>query len=102
MRRLTPPGDEVAVPCEGSVIGELVQVLKFDYDGNERRGLTVVCRRADGTKHVVAASEVVIPRSTQGGRYLAANRKRMGIVPSPPSTRRTTGCKPAARVPKII
>ena len=37
--------DEVAVPCEGTVIGESVQVLKFDFDGNERRGLTAMCRR---------------------------------------------------------
>jgi len=49
--------DNVAVPCEASVVGQPVQVLRFDYDGNERRGLTAVCRRADGTKHVVAASE---------------------------------------------
>jgi hypothetical protein len=47
--------DNVAVPCEASVVGQLVQVLRFD-DGNERRGLTAVCRRADGTKHVVAVS----------------------------------------------
>jgi len=53
--------DNVAVPCEASVIGEPVQVLRFDYDGNEQRGLTAVCRRADGTKHVVTASELVIP-----------------------------------------
>lgn len=33
--------DEVAVPCDASVIGEPVQVLRFDFDGNERRGLTL-------------------------------------------------------------
>ena len=80
--------DGVTVPCEGSVIGEPVQVLTFDFDGNERRGLIAVCRPADGTRHVVAASEVVIPLGTQGGRYLAAYRKWMGIAPSPPSIRR--------------
>jgi hypothetical protein len=61
--------------------------MKFDYDGNERRGLTATCRVADGTKHVVAAFEVVIPLSTQGGRYLAAYRKWMGLVPFPPGSR---------------
>ncbi len=85
----------VAVPCEASVVGRPVQVLRFDFDGNERRGLTAVCRRADGTKHVVVASEVVIPPSVQGERYLAAYRKWMGIAPSPQSTRRATGRKTA-------
>ena len=86
----------VAVPCDANVIGEPVQVLKFDYDGNERRGLTAVCRRADGTKHVVAASEVVIPLSSQGGRNLAAYRKWMGIAPFPPGTRPKTRRQPAS------
>jgi hypothetical protein len=93
--------DEVAVPCEGSVIGEPVQVLKFDFDGNERRGLTAVCRRADGAKHVVAASDLVIPPGTPGGRYLAAYRKWMGIAPSPPSIRRATRRKTVVPVPAV-
>lgn len=86
---------EVRVPCEASVIGEPVQVLKFDFDGNERRGLTVLCRRPDGSKYVVAASEVAIPPGTQGGRYLAAYRRWMGIAPAPPSVRPATRRKPA-------
>jgi hypothetical protein len=32
--------DNVSVPCEATVIGEPVKVMKFDYDGNNRRGLT--------------------------------------------------------------
>ncbi len=28
------------MPCDATVIDEPVQVLKFDYDGNEPRGLT--------------------------------------------------------------
>lgn len=40
--------DGVRVPCEASVIGEPVQVVKFDFNGNPRRGLTAVCRRPDG------------------------------------------------------
>ena len=87
--------DNVAVPCEASVVGQPVQVLRFDYDGNERRGLTAVCRRADGTKHVVAASELVIPPSAQGGRYLAAYRKWMGIAPS----LRALAARPGAKLP---
>jgi hypothetical protein len=30
--------DNVSVPCEATVIGEPVKVMKFDYDGNNRRG----------------------------------------------------------------
>lgn len=88
--------DDVAVPCDANVIGEPVRVLKFDYDGNERRGLTAACRRADGTKHVVAASDVVIPLSAQGGRYLAAYRKWMGLDPFPRGARSAARRKPAA------
>jgi len=93
--------DDAVAPCEATVIGEPVQVLKFDYDGNQRRGLTAVCRRADGAKHVVAASEVVVPLSAQSGRYLAAYRKWMGIQPFPQGTRRAAGRKPPAAVPSV-
>ena len=93
--------DEVAVPCEGTVIGESVQVLKFDFDGNERRGLTAMCRRADGTKHLVAASDVVVPVGAPGGRHLAAYRKWMGGAPSPPGIRRAARREPAAPVPGV-
>lgn len=87
------------MPCEATVIGEPVHVLKFDYDGNERRGLTAVCQRMDGTKHVVAASEVVIPLSAQSWRYLAAYRKWMGIAPFPPGSRREARRKPLVPAP---
>lgn len=93
--------DDVAVPCEATVVGTPVQVLKFDYDGNERRGLTATCRRADGTKHVVAASDVAIPLNTQGGRYVAAYRKWMGLAPFPPGTLAGTARQKAAAFPDL-
>jgi hypothetical protein len=79
--------DDVAVPCEGTVIGEPVAVIGFDYDGNERRGLTAKCRRLDGSQYVVAASEVLLHPGTPGARYLAAYRKWMGLAPCPPGPR---------------
>jgi hypothetical protein len=82
--------DNVSVPCEATVIGEPVKVMKFDYDGNNRRGLTAMCRRADGTNYVVAASDLVIPLSASGGRHLAAYRKWMGLAPLPRGTRGRT------------
>ena len=93
--------DDIAVPCDARVIGEAVQVMKFDYDGNNRRGLTATCRRADGTKHVVAASDVVIPLSPPGAPYLAAYRKWMGLAPLPQGTRDKAGRQPAVPAPDL-
>lgn len=76
--------DHVTVPCDGFVIGEPVSLIEFDYDGNERRGLTVRCRREDGSEHVVAASDVVVPQRSTRARYIAAYRKWLGFEPFPP------------------
>jgi hypothetical protein len=65
------------------VIGELVAVITFDYDGNERRGLTARGRREDGSEHVVAAAEVAFSANTSLSGYLAAYRKWMGLDPYP-------------------
>jgi hypothetical protein len=72
--------DHVCVPCDGTVVGEPVKVIQFDYDGNTRRALTS-CRRADGREYVVAASDVVLAPTTQGDRYIAAYRKWLGLSP---------------------
>ncbi len=76
--------DNVAVPRDAFVIGEPVSVVKFDYDGNHRRGLTAKCRRPHGHEYVVAVSDVVFPQGTEVGRYVAAYRKWMGLIPFPP------------------
>lgn len=78
--------DNVALPSDGFVIGEPVSVIEIDYDGNERRGLTARCRREDGSEHVVAASDVVLPQRASGARYVAAYRKWLGLDPYPPET----------------
>src|SRR5438876_6271047 len=78
--------DNVALPLDGFVIGEPVSVIEIDYDGNERRGLAARCRREDGSEHVVAASEVMLPQSTRGSRHLAAYRKWLGLEPYPSET----------------
>jgi hypothetical protein len=84
--------DQVAVPCDGFVIGEPLGILAFDYDGNERRGLTARCRRDDGSQYVVAAADVVLPPASDGARYLAAYRQWLGLEPLP-----ATGAPPRAR-----
>jgi hypothetical protein len=93
--------DDVAVPCDATVIGEPVKVIRFDWDGNERRGLTATCRRTDGTKYVVAASEVVISRDAEGGRHLAAYRRWMGLAPIPRGARVKSRQQPATAAPDL-
>ncbi len=75
--------DNVTTPCDAFVIGEPVSVVGFEYDGNSRRGLTARCRRSDGSKHVVAAADVLLPQQAAGTRYLAAYRKWLGLEASP-------------------
>jgi tetratricopeptide (TPR) repeat protein len=74
--------DSIFVPCDGFVIAEPVLIVTFDYDGNERRGLTARCRREDGSEHVVAAADVELPPDSSVARYLAAYRKWLGLQPS--------------------
>jgi hypothetical protein len=76
--------DEVGVPCDAFVVGESVSVIEFDFDGNERRGLTARCRCADGSEYVVSAADVVLPADARGARHLAAYRKWMVLSPHPP------------------
>lgn len=76
--------DNINVPCDGFVIGEPVSVIEFDYAGHPRRGLTARCRREDGSEHVVAAADVVLPQSSSGVRYVSAYRRWLGLEPLPP------------------
>jgi hypothetical protein len=82
----------VSLPCDGFVIGEPVKLVSFNYDGNQRRGVTATCRRSDGREYEVAASEVLVPKHTGGSRYLGAYRHWLGLVPyvlDEKATRRT-------------
>ncbi len=39
------------MPTDAFVIGEPVELVAIDYDGNSRRGITAKCRRQDGGEH---------------------------------------------------
>lgn len=78
---------DVAIPCDATVVGAPVQVLKFEFDGNERRGLTALCRR-DGALHVVALFDLEILPTEPGGRHLAAYRRWMGLPQIRPGRQR--------------
>lgn len=82
--------DEVPVPTEASVAGQPVTITKFDFDGNERRGLTATCRLPDQTKFEVAACDVLMPPGSKGARHVAAYRKWMGLAPIPKAPRKKT------------
>ncbi|NSW87599.1 MAG: hypothetical protein HPY84_14900 [Syntrophobacteraceae bacterium] len=91
--------DDVALPADGFVIGEPVSVIAVDYDGNERRGLTARCRREDGSEYLIAVSDVVLPQTSAGARYIAAYRRCLNLDPYPsmtPSPGPTTSNMPAS------
>ena len=71
--------DETGVPCAGSVLGEDVTIEGWEYDGNERRGVTVKCRKPDGGKYEVAAWDVELPKEAAGTVYLVAYRHWLGM-----------------------
>jgi len=73
--------DNVRLPADAFVIGEPVEVVEVDYDGNVRRGLTARCRRQDAGQHLVAASDLAFPEGSDGARHVAAYRKWLGLEP---------------------
>ena len=89
--------DDVALPADGFVIGEPVSLIAVDYDGNERRGLTANCRREDGSEYVVAVSDVVLPQTSSGARYIAAYRRWLKLDPYPARNPETFPSRAAAQ-----
>jgi hypothetical protein len=71
------------MPIEAFVVGERVTVMRIDYDGNERRGLTARCRREGGSEQVIAACDLIFAESSVAARYMAAYRTWLGIEPHP-------------------
>jgi hypothetical protein len=84
--------DSVQMPADAFVVGEPVEVLQIDYDGNVRRGLTARCRREDGSEHVVAVAELSFLEGPRGARLAAGYRRWLGLDPPTPS-----GANPARR-----
>jgi hypothetical protein len=64
-------------------------VIAIDYDGNERHGLTAKCRREDGSEYVVAVSDVVLPQTSAGARYIAAYLRWLNLNPYPAETKKS-------------
>lgn len=68
--------DGVAVPCDGSVIGEPVAVFEFDYHGNERRGPTAKCRRPTVVASATKLVDCSVRRSSCALLHFAIQRAR--------------------------
>ena len=71
----------IPVRCKATLIGKPVSILKFEFDGNERRGITAKIRAEDGAIYVVAAADLAIRGSKRAVDTLAAYRKWLGIGP---------------------
>jgi hypothetical protein len=60
-----------------------------DYDGNERRGLTAACRRADGSVYRLSLADVIWPLSAAGLHPIAAYRRWLNLDPYPEESRQS-------------
>lgn len=75
--------DEVERPVDAFVVGQPVEVVLVDYDGNERRGLTARCRNEGGELFDLALIDVVFPEDSGILPFLAAYRSWLGLEPLP-------------------
>ena len=57
--------------------------MKQGSDPDQRRFFVARGRREVGTRHVVAASELVLSDQSRGGHHIAACRKWLGLAPWP-------------------
>jgi tetratricopeptide (TPR) repeat protein len=81
--------DSARFPFPACVVGVAVDVLKIEFDGDERHGLTALCRR-EGDKHRISLADLVPgPVTIETSSLLAAYRKWRGLPalrpPNPPT-----------------
>jgi hypothetical protein len=50
--------ESARLPFPARVVGTPVDVVKIEYEGDERRGLTAICRR-DGETHRVSVADLI-------------------------------------------
>lgn len=75
--------DTIQLPCDAFVIGEPVSIIACEYDGQPRRGLTIRCRRGDGSEHTIAAADMAFAERSIGHQLLAAYRHWLGLEDNP-------------------
>ena len=77
------------LPADAFVVGEPVEVVAIDYEGNPRVGLLATCRRGD-ERHQVGFADVVFSPGTDGARISAVYRKWLGLAPHDTGSRSST------------
>ncbi len=68
-------------PFPARVIGQQLEVIKVEFDGDERSGLTALCR-LDGARHRVSLADIAPgPVTLETAQLLAAYRRWLGGPP---------------------
>lgn len=80
---LTVFDEEVDLPCAAQILGVDVEVVAFDLEGDERRGLVARCRRIGGSAGVVSLADVRFESGTVAAWLHAAFRSWLGLKPFP-------------------
>jgi tetratricopeptide (TPR) repeat protein len=71
--------ESACFPFPASIVGVSVDVVRIEFDGDERHGLTAHCRR-EGEKHRISLADLVPgPVTLETSRLLAAYRKWQGL-----------------------
>lgn len=63
--------DEVTVPASATMLGTAIEVVGFDREGDERRGLVARCRRRGVTGTIALADVHFEPGSVAGWLHAA-------------------------------
>ena len=81
--------EEVRVPRAATVLDIPVEIVRFDVEGDERRGLVARCGREAKPAGVVSLADVRFEPGTIAAWLHAAYRSRLGLAPF--SARRPAG-----------
>ena len=80
---LTVFDEEGQVPCPATVLDIVVEILGFDAEGHERRGLVARCRGEGGQAGVLALADLHFESGSVAAWLHAAYRTWLGFSPSP-------------------
>ncbi|MCU1494205.1 MAG: hypothetical protein JWO62_1969 [Acidimicrobiaceae bacterium] len=80
---LTVFDEEVEVPSPAVVLDVAVEVLGFDLEGDERRGLVAQCRRESGRPGVISLADARFESGTVAAWLHSAYRTWLGLAPFP-------------------
>ena len=86
---LTAFFEEVRVPCAATVLDIPVEIVRFDIEGDERRGLVARCGPETKRAGVVSLADVRFEPGTTAAWLHAAYRSWLGLAPF--SARRPAG-----------